>query len=80
MTVPAPCPSCPRGVVRIGLACWVTPWGPSTQVRRSVWADEPLACSRGCRLSPPQVVALLTGPAGTRPYQLPLLGPEEVAR
>ena len=50
-----PCPVCPAGRVGIHERSWPTPVGTG----RSVWADEPLSCSRGCLLTPPQVRRLV---------------------
>lgn len=69
--VPVPCPVCGTGVVSVFEAVWVAVGHP----RRSVWADEPLRCSRGCLLPPEGVRRVLAsvydGHAGA--VQLPLL-------
>ena len=54
--MPAACPRCASGVVRVAVLTWDTPAGRG----KSVYADEPLSCSRGCVLSPSQVERVLT--------------------
>ena len=75
MTVAAVCPSCLTGTVAVGVASWPTPLG----ARRSVWVDEPVSCTWGCRLTHAQVLAVLTGPAARHPCQLPLWARSEAA-
>ncbi len=62
------CPCCPTGTVAVSEASWETPYGRRT----SVWADEPLSCSRGCVLTPAQVERVLTAVYDAPARQLPL--------
>lgn len=69
VTLPAPCPRCPAGIVAVREQSWASPLGR----HRSVWVDEPLRCSGGCALSGDDVLRLL-GRVYDRPaHQLPLM-------
>lgn len=70
---PSPCPRCKRGVVLVQETYWSQDGAPAP--RRSVWADGPARCSRGCALSDAELsrvlVGVYDGTAGS--VQLPLL-------
>ena len=74
MSVPALCPRCRLGTVGFETTWWATAGG----IRRSVWADEPVRCPRGCVLTAAQVARLLVAVYEARGRQLPLWSPEDL--
>lgn len=62
------CPVCGAGAVSLGSSSWLE----GQEVRRSVWADEPLSCSGSCLLPSDAVRRLVVTVYRTGAAQLPL--------
>lgn len=70
-----PCPGCAAGTVAVHRTTWTDGAHDRRAFAKSTWADEPCACSRGCRIPSPTLFRLLRAvDAGVLPaaHQLPL--------